>query len=365
MENYSVNNSDEIDLKELLLAFWEGKWFVASFVVISFIVSIAFIIIKNDSFKSSIEIRGINQSEVDRYSRINNSGVIKIDSDMLLSRFIEELNNKELIYNVFNDVYNEIKFDSEIDKNNFIVEKSKNLVLDEVLNGNKNNPVVQYYSLNYKGNDIEAYEQIASNLLLKATEEIHEDLKYYVESEINRLELERKHSLEDIEQKIENLKILYSEQKESRLAFLREQSTIAHTLGIANNSISGQSISVAGGSLAAIEREAPEYLRGYQAIDKEIELIESRSEEKNFISGLPELLAKYDAIKRDMKIDRIKEDFKSSPLSSAAEFSAASFDLNDINYENQVKSSLVMALSLILGFMLGIFALMIRNVVKK
>ncbi len=47
------------------------------------------------------------------------------------------------------------------------------------------------------------------------------------------------------------------------------------------------------------------------------------------------------------------------------QFSAAVYNLDTLVYKNNTKTSLILALSIVLGGMLGIFVLLIRNVLIK
>jgi len=56
--------------------------------------------------------------------------------------------------------------------------------------------------------------------------------------------------------------------------------------------------------------------------------------------------------------------FANTPIGTD-QFSAASYDIALIEYESNTKTSLILALSIVLGGMLGIFVLLIRNVLMK
>ena len=61
-----------------------------------------------------------------------------------------------------------------------------------------------------------------------------------------------------------------------RLDYLREQSAIAKELGIIDNQIDNVNLSQSSVSFNINTADIAYYLRGYKAIDKEIELIENR-----------------------------------------------------------------------------------------
>ena len=69
---------------------------------------------------------------------------------------------------------------------------------------------------------------------------------------------------------------------------------------------------------------APTYLIGHEAIDKEIELIQSRDNKSAFIHELLGLEQKKRIIEQDKTLDRLELVFASTPLANSQGFTAAS-----------------------------------------
>lgn len=113
--------------------------------------------------------------------------------------------------------------------------------------------------------------------------------------------------LEDISLQIDNALADYDTQIGNRVAFLREQAEIARALGVAKNTIEAQTFAAGSGIVASVEKETPFYLRGYEAIEKEIELIESRDEKQAFVPGLLELEQKRRKLLQDQTVERKEE----------------------------------------------------------
>ena len=81
------------------------------------------------------------------------------------------------------------------------------------------------------------------------------------------------------------------------MAFLREQSAIARKLGVKNNTIETQSFGGKNSVVTNVKTDTPLYLRGYEAIEKEIELIEARENKEAFVSGFAGVRAKETPIR--------------------------------------------------------------------
>jgi hypothetical protein len=141
----------------------------------------------------------------------------------------------------------------------------------------------------------------------------------------------------ELEQILEFEKKLLLNQDRIRLDYLREQSAIAKELNIIDNQIDNVNLSQSSVSLNINTADIAYYLRGYKAIDKEIELIENRD---------------YQNLKL------IEQEINS--------FKAQNIKLADYNvYLMDVKllkdTKLILVISILLGLIVGIFYVLISN----
>ena len=168
------------------------------------------------------------------------------------------------------------------------------------------------------------------------------------------------YQLQDISIKIDNYLIDYEREILDRLAYLNEQSAIAKTLGIAKNTIEVQTFGNQNALLSNIQTDAPFYLRGYEAIDKEIDLIQLRKNKTAFIDGLFQLEKERRSIEQDKTIERIKLALHSNLLADNTEFSAASINAitTKFKYNDNKK---MFALTIFIGLMVGIFYVLVSN----
>jgi LPS O-antigen subunit length determinant protein (WzzB/FepE family) len=124
------------------------------------------------------------------------------------------------------------------------------------------------------------------------------------DKEMEEFELTHQFAIEDVEILIANALADYDRKTADRLAFLKEQAAIARKLGVAKNTIEAQMFNAQNGIVANVKTDTPFYLRGYEAIEKEIELIETRDDKKAFVSGLFELEQKKRELQQDKTIQR-------------------------------------------------------------
>jgi len=364
-ENISThNNSDIISIRELIISIWDGRWFILAFALLSLIFSAGYIYISSKQFRAELKIHPVPISHFDNYSEFNHEAIISVSRAELLERFIEKLNNSDIIYKAFQKAFIS---DSETKPNSRaeIIRHVNSLkIIKNPVSKKENSDESIAYTIQYSGSDPDRFRGALDSILSTANEEVWSDLRELLNMKIESLENENKEKLQDIQNKIESLRVFYESNTASRLAFLKEQSLIAHALDIEKNTISGQEVSIGSGSLAAIERDIPEYLRGYKAIDKEIELIEARVNEESFIPGLPKLRMEIAEIQRNNETERIRQVIDRSPIGHRADFMAAAYDLNKLHIRSAVRSTLVMVLGLILGVIFGLFALGIKNIIS-
>jgi len=352
-------NSDEIDIFELMVSIWKGRWFIVSFILLSLLLSSAYIYISSGRFNAEIEIKPIPEYEFINYNAFNRIDIAPITRELLLRRFIERINHAPSSDGK-GVKYEKPRGENQAEPVQFASYISRNIKIQARSVKNKEG-VDKIYLLKYSGSNRDQFQKGVEYILKTANTAVFNDINGQLERQIGILVADRAEALKSLENNIESLKVLYEESIKSRLAFLKEQALIARSLGIEHNSLTGPSAPISSDSLTAVERDITVYLRGYKAIDKEIELILSRSNTEPFIPGIPEIRMKMHELQRDDSVERLKEAIEQSPLGQLSGFRAAMYDLNTLKISPVVRAPLVIALALILGAMLGVIALGIRN----
>ena len=105
-------------------------------------------------------------------------------------------------------------------------------------------------------------------------------------------------------------------------------------------------------------------MRGFEAIEEEIALVSLRKKKEDHISELIDLEAQVRAIEQDKTVLHAQALFEFTPLkSSTASFLAAQVDINEAGIKYSRNGSLILALSLVLGGFIGIFAVFVRKAI--
>jgi hypothetical protein len=404
-------DNNEINLIDLIITIIEGKWKIFSSIIITLLVLFAQQAIfgnKVKNFTASTEIFPINSYEESKYLNINNSIYSKFflkDSGYNLDKFnnnTEEkkdqdfniMNLSDYMYiipkftksnflNIYIEVLNEKKLFEEairkynlIDINLYDDEKKYNeavtklassiKIVKNFLGNKKKNTYTVTNNIQFTFNDGEKWKDVLRYVDEKANKVVQLNLQSSLENFFFFINQQKKYELEDISTRIDNIIKDYDQDIENKILFLEEQAAIAKALGIENNSIEIQTY-----VKRALENNSsfpnqPFYLKGYIAIEKEIELIKGREDKNLFITGLYKLKRAKRSIQQDKTSERIQLLFSKTPASNNKDFIAASVNISATTFKyekNNQRQSLILAI--LIGFLIGVFYVIIHKALKS
>jgi chain length determinant protein (polysaccharide antigen chain regulator) len=313
--------NDEIDLADLIRALWQGKWLVIGVTLATLALGIAYLMIAPKSYTASLNILALPNSQADVYIELHEAQLIATDKQSLLALFVEDLktqtqssNDLELSIASVTPTQSRLSFPTQAPG------QLTETVADALELANQN--VNQQLEL----------------ILLRHSDKLVRNNTNAIEA----LDLERL-------QKIAIFKVNQSQQ----VATLKEQVKLARFLSIEKGVLS---------SLTGF-RALKVYEQGYLALEKEIELIQSRKVE-DFIPDLARIEFLQAELLKNKEVKSVEMMLAKTPIGSD-QFAAAVYNLDTLVYKNNTKTSLILALSIVLGGMLGIFVLLIRNVLIK
>ena len=113
-----------------------------------------------------------------------------------------------------------------------------------------------------------------------------------------------------------------------------------------------------------VKTETPFYLRGYEAIEEEINQIKNRKDKAAFTVKLFELEKKKRALEQNQTLLRAKNLFEKTPLQDD-NFKAVIFTVAATNFVTNNKTNLFYALALVLGGMIGVVYVLLANALVK
>jgi LPS O-antigen subunit length determinant protein (WzzB/FepE family) len=349
-------NDDEIDLIGLFNTLWEGKWKIIGATIFSAISVFGVkIVLPPPGFEALTEIKPINTVEAERYTELNSLEIYTISADKLLSLFIEALENDLLLEDAIrtNQIFDIKDFEDEEAYGNAISEFASSIELIAPTNDGSSQDIPStYWVLRGSYNDKNKWLQFLSSVKSAANESVKLSLQYQFRTKISSVRLNRDFELEDLQIRIENALSDYDRSVSDRLAFLKEQASIARKLEVPKNTIESQMFDSQNGMIANISTDTPFYLRGYEAIEKEIELLNTRVQKEAFVQGLLELEQSQRSLMQNKSLERAEALFAETPA-NLSDFSAVTFNPSSTEFNDQSKFTLMLALAAVLGFMVG------------
>lgn len=431
------NNKNEIniDFLEVISVAWKGKKKIAIVIIISVIC--AFLIHynrENPTFNASTKLYPLFKSDITSFDLSNTSNIFTVDEVVLFNQYIENLRTGE----VLKDAIKKFKF---VDKKNYkddvVYEEdvAKFFFEIEITNAYdkigkkfvKNGWKIQAKNVDQKKwLDLLNYVKIENNKISiskikkifygkleneKRLNNFKIDLSQYelrniekkLDKENNERFLLQKFRLEDLETLIKNSYSDYDREIEVVKKYLKEQAIIARETGIktpvANILKVTNILDLANESDVKNLRDnivaAPFFMRGYIAIEKQLQILDERSKEdkKIFIDNLglldekrkinqdlvferEPLLAKYkrpiliskEKIKnliyiKEVILPRAKTLFEDTVLFSPTVFEGVNFTPLSTEFSRGMVLSLkeLVALSIIFGFIIGTIYVLIQN----
>ena len=313
MKKNSPLYDDEIDLIALFKIIWDSKIRILLITIISFLVGLGYNSQIPINYLNSLTLNPSNDIELIKFANIQK---LTKSNQLNLVRFINELEDYEefllIVRNTKKIQENILKLNIEDQE----IELFKYAKLLEIVKPKKNE---ESYTIDFKWHDPNKPKKILQETLNLTSK----NLKRSIDLELSQLlEFEKK--------------LLINKDVE-RLDYLKEQSAIAKELNIIDNQIDNVNLSQSSVSLNISTADIAYYLRGYKAIDKEIELIENRD---------------YQNLKF---IEQEINDFK------ATEIEFVKYNVYLMDHNSLKDTKLILVISILLGLIVGIFYVLISN----
>ena len=365
-----VAHDDELDLFEFLVTLWDGKWKILGAVIIAVLGTLGYFATKpSPNFKATTEIKPITSFNAERYRQSNALGFFEVTPNMLLNLYIEQVDERSIFEEAIRkfQLLDPEKFEDEqaFDEAVIVLASTIEILPPINVDGVNKGDVQRYWTIVFEYNDVAKWKQVLSLVYSSANQSVQKILQQRFQTSLSVAEQKRDFELEDIEVQIANASADYEAKMSVKLAFLREQAAVARKMGVAKSTIEAQTFSSQNGVLANVSTEMPFYLRGYEAIEKEIELIESRENKEVFISSLLELEQKKRTLEQDKTLERAEALFSATPIVSDNDFSAVSVSVEATTFETQNKFSLMLALAVVLGGIIGALYVLIASAIRS
>ena len=383
---------DSIDLIKIMQLIWHGKWKIIGITIAAILVSVCYILIQPPkSFISSTEVRPISSFDEQKYSLLNNF-IEQVEDESNKDRFANL--SEEVVFNPLNQLeFSEIN--SESLENLYIEQLEQKVIFEEAIiehqmldrnlyqndsefreavvkmaarinineptfleGKNKRADGLKFWEIEFNHTDNVKWKKILKSIHIKANDNIRNILQDRFNRAISIANNELQFQINDNLLSIENALTDYEIKTNYLLSFLGEQAEIARKLGI----VKGNTEIIY--NTETID-EIPKYLMGFEAIEKEIELINARKDKKAFVDGLLDLENKVRMLEQDKTVERAVSYYNRTPIENKEDFNAAYLliDATKFNYENN--NYMIILLSAVFGGFIGIFYIIVSNAFRE
>ena len=370
---------DEIDLFELFKTLWDGKWKIISTTFVAAVIGVVFSVVKPNSFEVSTPFQIAKPSVFLPYTTLNsllkqkglyydkelNEGGYKFNRESVFNTFVVEFNDYEEMVDVLSEdefVKQSIRGLDDSQKQKALIGFAKKFKIVPPSNKEKKWHLKFEWHNDYEG------RSLFSVALQKTLINIQKTVKNNIDELAKAIEGKNSYQLEKLQNGLKAIKQNEKEKLKKRIIFLNEQYSIAMELGIETNKLNANALSQNSQnqiSLSINPNDVPYYLRGSKAIKKEIVLIENRSEEDILLmaDGKVEVHKEIALIQNDKSSSQLKKAAKLIERDNPKDWVVFNMQLADAN--SQKKSSLYIALSIVLGGFVGVIYVLISNAIRK
>ena len=329
-KNTDTYYENEIDLINLLKIIWDDKIKILIFAIISFLIGFGYSYQIPKNYLNSLVIKKSDNNEftklvyIEKFLKTKNILITQTEqkNQSILNRFVNELMDyEELSINLENIKKvrkNIVKLPIE-NQEKKLFQYAKSLEIVKLAKEDETN-----YIINFKWENIDEAKEILKNTINLTLKNLEKSI------------------YEELEQSIEFEKKIIKNRDETRLKYLLEQSSIAKELNILNNQIDNVNLSQSNVSLSINTSDIAYYLRGFKAIDKEIELIKNRDYQN------------FKFIEQEIAYLKEKKDTR------WVDYNIYSLEIKSLKNTKQI-----IIISILLGLIVGIIFVLISNTTQS
>ena len=327
--------------------------------------------IDKDRWRGNLDIKLLSSTDYDPYEGLKNfDDVYILDQSILRNLLIEEIVDRSEAREILAKVKNvgRDSFSSDLEYYTYLQDLTYDFSVsfitkqDYEAKGQELDIENQdLYRLSYVTDSPEEISEVFNYILVNSNEKVRLFLKENFLSRTKLYESNLKLQMENIEITINGLKNINKLKKEQRIQYLKNQAEIAKSLDVIDNSVYARSLNDG----SAITLEMPYFLRGYDAISKELSLlIEDTSIQ--FVPEIFEAIQELEVLKSDVTLKRINETFQNTFIEDQELFKAATYNVSEIRLKKLDTPSVdVMIISFLIAAFLYISLILLLIVSRS
>lgn len=372
-DQQQLQYNDEIDLKDLVLGLWQGKWIIIACVVFALVAAMAYLKLVPQTYNGTVVVKNIDLIQAESYQALSDTEFLVLDAEYLAKLFFERLDTRESLVNAVIQQDLVSRIEDESDTAYFLrVNKAVQSIYSfvepahlEAKNG------VQFWKINVQTSNPDLSLDILKQVMDIEQKLLRETLISKFERSISFYEADINNRLKAIAIEKQGMIKAYKIQLAIRVANLKEQAAIARSLELPKGKHLTQGVNLQlvqnqGEALDVFDMNATSshYTQGYIALEQEAAHLQNRGNPELYMPELAKLVVEEYALENDSKVIEAQALFARTPLANG-DFEAVIYNLDGVEMTSTLKTMLVLAIFIVLGGMLGVFVLIIRNVLNK
>ena len=369
-----IKQEDEIDLILLLKTIWDGKWKIAATTMLTLISCVIFNFYNPNSFQITTAFSTNNQNIFLNFKNVND---ILIESLDINTFHLEPYSfNGKTIYEIFVNEFNDyIEMTSVLQKNDFVANKIKDLndlqKQKALMNFAKKFRILKPQTIEsdskilFNWHDVNEgfllFKSALNLTLLNVRDKILNDINSLASS----LDYQNQRKINSLNIKLQSIKETYDLKIAKKKIFLKEHLAIAKELGIKDFQNLSFDVELVSKISKKDELNYPYYLRGYKAIQKELDLIDYRSKTENNLmaAGYIEIKEELIQFENDVRPNNLRNAANKISNTDISRWINFNFELAKI--KNLNKPNLYIIFSIFLGLFIGVVYIFFINAINK
>lgn len=359
-----IQTSDEFHLGELFALLWESRLLIAAVTVFSLIIGGAAFVLLPRTFLSKVSIVPLSQAEFAGYLDLAQEGKPPADGAFpytpatLHTEFSSYFRDYDRLAAVVaetgvvgrgtldDDGYNR-QVASFLSSIKFELPKAQDIAVGR-----------HFLNVEVKAHDRDKLLDFMRKTLTKTNADLANDLIEEIQKRADTIKDQFQAEAEKLELEVKARAQRAGNERSDEMIRLKEQSAIAHSLGIQKPLDLRAIEAIEHGSTAPAQINSggpqPPYLQGYAALDKRIEMLGGRKDDAPYIEDLRKIQQQIYLTKNNPRPTRMLALLKQSPLANPATAKLAHFSTTSMIPEQTFPKLGVFGLgSLFIGLLLG------------
>lgn len=340
----NLTASDEIDLVELFQSLWAQKWPILACTALITACAAAFVVLSTPIYRAQAGVLPPRLSDIADYNLGRSEAALaEFKVQDVYAVFKRNLLSDALKRKLFLEAYLPSLAERQAEEARDKLWERFNNALSVKAVDVKNNP--DFYQIAVQHEDPQTAAEWANRYVAMAAVKTELEMQSNLMTEIGT-------KAQSIERQIEVVRRIAKKNREDRIVRLREALVVAETVGIDAPQVTAGKTS-SDGELAEFMDGNLMYMRGARAVRAELAVLEKRKNDAPFIPELRDLEKQWEFLKR---VDVNPDNVSVFTLDSVAEVPETPIN---------PKKTLILALGLVVGGMLGVFVALIRTMLVK